>query len=84
MSLHDSGWSNWGSLTLVVLICFLQVDGSWEKATTRDGHGWAYKMEESTQYVVGGGSYGCNKSALQEEAQACLQGLQWAKRENIY
>ncbi|XP_021864500.2 uncharacterized protein [Spinacia oleracea] len=61
----------------------LQVDGSWDKKTMKSGYGWTYNQQDNSQCQDGGGDYGCTKSAIQAEAQACLQGLKWPKRENI-
>ncbi|XP_056695586.1 uncharacterized protein [Spinacia oleracea] len=61
----------------------LQVDGSWDKNTTKAGYGWAFRKEDNMTYEKGGGTHGSAKSALQAEAQACLHGLQWAKLRHI-
>ncbi|XP_021719877.1 uncharacterized protein LOC110687526 [Chenopodium quinoa] len=57
----------------------VEVDGSWDKTTTRVGIGWAIKDNGSGGETGEGGKYGVAASALQCEAWACLEALRWAR-----
>ncbi|XP_021766152.1 uncharacterized protein LOC110730643 [Chenopodium quinoa] len=60
---------------------FNHVDGSWDKASTRAGIGWAFICPNQADTNDGGGKYGTAFSALQCEAWACLEALKWANRQ---
>ncbi|XP_021718564.1 uncharacterized protein LOC110686253 [Chenopodium quinoa] len=57
----------------------LQVDGSWEKASTRAGIGWVASGPVLFSNNRGGGKFGTATSALQCETWACLEALKWTK-----
>ncbi|XP_021714859.1 uncharacterized protein LOC110682822 [Chenopodium quinoa] len=57
----------------------VEVDGSWDKKSTRAGIGWAVKANAKGYDMQEGGRHGATSSALHSEARACLEALKWAK-----
>ncbi|XP_021751639.1 uncharacterized protein LOC110717295 [Chenopodium quinoa] len=57
----------------------VEVDGSWDKTTTRAGIGWAVKPNTQGHVLEEGGGHGAAASATQCEAWACLEAMRWAQ-----
>ncbi|XP_021749720.1 uncharacterized protein LOC110715447 [Chenopodium quinoa] len=56
----------------------VEVDGSWDKKTTRASIGWAVKSNSQGHELEEGGKHGAASSVLHCEAWACLEAMKWA------
>ncbi|XP_056691996.1 uncharacterized protein [Spinacia oleracea] len=62
----------------------MQIDGAWNKVTSRAGMGWILqKPVTSGNEICGGCDYGLGHSTLHVEAMACPRALQWAKDSSL-
>ncbi|XP_021721056.1 uncharacterized protein LOC110688599 [Chenopodium quinoa] len=62
----------------------VEVDGSWDKNTRREGIGWAVKENHNGFDLDRGGKHGATTSVLQCEAWACLEAMTWAREKGIH
>ncbi|XP_021728743.1 uncharacterized protein LOC110695825 [Chenopodium quinoa] len=57
----------------------LEIDGSWDKKTTREGIGWVVKPNRHDFALDKRGKHGAAASVIQWEAWAFLEAMKWAR-----
>ncbi|XP_021716828.1 uncharacterized protein LOC110684696 [Chenopodium quinoa] len=57
----------------------METDGSWDKNTTREGIGWAVKVNNKGYALEEGDKHGVVASVIHCEAWACPEAMKWAR-----